>query len=62
MLVYVALAVMPSMTITSPWTGELEIPFAGAGFLGMCPVFATMEEAREWADGKFEIVEFETKE
>lgn len=44
-------------TVNVKVNGETrEIPYSGAGFFGMCPVFETMEEAKKWANGKFEIV------
>lgn len=39
-----------------------EVPFTSAGFVGMIPVFATKEEAEEWADGKAQVVPLITEE
>lgn len=52
---YLVMVVKTSMTVRSAY-GDVEVPFTDAGFVGMIPVFATQEEAEEWADGKFEVV------
>jgi TusA-related sulfurtransferase len=55
---YMVMALKKSMKV-SVMGKEVEVPFTSAGFVGMIPVFATKEEAEEWADGKAQVVPIE---
>lgn len=58
---FLVLAVKKSMTIQVAGLQLLDLDFAQAGYLGMCPVFETLEEAKKWADGKAKIIRIEVE-
>lgn len=58
---YMAMAVKKSITVNVMGQTQ-ELPFTSAGFIGMIPVFATKEEAEEWADGKCQVIPLEVGE
>lgn len=53
---YLALALKISMEVNLMGT-PVSLSFADAGYHGMCPVFATCEDAEKWSNGACEIIE-----